>query len=537
MKKRLLILALLYLGVILAFASCADDSDDENLVYKLSDDKSFYAVVGIGEYEESHLVIPATYKGLPVKNIGVKAFKGCDWLLSVVIPSSVTSIEGLAFENCNSLSTVTFEANSQLTNIGYAAFKGCTSLKSITVPSSVTHIDAAFYGCTSLESITLPFVGWRPNAEGKQAHLGNVFGYPTKTESTKEYHYYDPETEEHFTYPIPTSLKTVVITGGTNIGFRAFGGCTELVSVEIPSSVESIDNLAFCECTSLSSVKFGPNSQLTSISFGMFYGCTSLKDITIPSSVTIIDWHAFYKCASLKDITIPSSVTSIGESAFFGCTSLKNIKVPSSVTSIGPAAFQECNSLESIEIPFVGKSPTAEGVAARFGYVFGYPRVSNSSSHYHYYDPGTKQSYVFPIPASLKNVVITGSASIGDSAFMGCDSLTSIEILSSATSIGDAAFSWCSSLSRVVLPSSVTRIGFTAFLECVSLSNIKIPASVTVIDFLTFAGCTSLTKVTFEDVAGWKVNSISIAASDLVNKSKAATYLKTTYCTYTWTKE
>ena len=53
--------------------------------------------------------------------------------------------------------------------------------------------------------------------------------------------------------------------------------------------------------------------------------------------------------------------------------------------------------------------------------------------------------------------------SIGDYAFYGCSSLTSITIPNSVTSIGDQAFSYCSSLTSITIPNSVTSIGRGVF--------------------------------------------------------------------------
>ena len=89
--------------------------------------------------------------------------------------------------------------------------------------------------------------------------------------------------------------------------------------------------------------------------------------------------------------------------------------------------------------------------------------------------------------------------SIGDNAFSGCTSLTSITIPNSVTSIGDAAFSNCTSLTGVTIPDSVTSIGYYAFYNCTSLTSITIPDSVTWIGSYAFSGCTSLTSVTIPD--------------------------------------
>ncbi len=51
------------------------------------------------------------------------------------------------------------------------------------------------------------------------------------------------------------------------------------------------------------------------------------------------------------------------------------------------------------------------------------------------------------IPGEIEGKKVT---TIGESAFDGCVSLTSIEIPDSVTTIGDGAFSWCGNLTLIV---------------------------------------------------------------------------------------
>jgi len=85
--------------------------------------------------------------------------------------------------------------------------------------------------------------------------------------------------------------------------------------------------------------------------------------------------------------------------------------------------------------------------------------------------------------------------SIGNSAFWGCGSLTSVVIPESVTSIGGAAFSYCSGLTSVVIPEGVTSIGNSAFRYCSGLTSVVIPEGVTSIGESAFEGCSGLTSV------------------------------------------
>ncbi len=100
-------------------------------------------------------------------------------------------------------------------------------------------------------------------------------------------------------------------------------------------------------------------------------------------------------------------------------------------------------------------------------------------------------------PSELKGKysIRNGVKVIGNSAFSGCDSLTSINIPNSVTMIGEYAFNWCKSLTSINIPNSVTTIGEGAFRCCDSLISINIPNSVTTIGKGAFVGCKSLTSI------------------------------------------
>ena len=255
-----------------------------------------------------HLILPNT-----LITIGEEMFYQSD-LRSVVIPTNVTTVGYSAFKRCSSLTTVTFEKESQLKTIGgdyyYGAFSDCTALTSIEIPASVETIgNTAFSDCSSLATVT---------------------------------------------FEKGSRLKT--------IGNNAYYRCTSLTSIEIPASVETIEKKAFMHCSSLATVTFEKGSQLKTIAGdsydGAFSDCTALTSIEIPASVETIEATAFKRCSKLTTITFEkgSLLKTIGggyyssyyHGAFSDCSSLTSIEIPASVETIEATAFKRCSKLTTV---------------------------------------------------------------------------------------------------------------------------------------------------------------------------------------------
>jgi hypothetical protein len=173
-----------------------------------------------------------------------------------------------------------------------------------------------------------------------------------------------------FSIKFPNSLK--------EIWFYAFGGCTNLHLVIIPSSVEWIGKNAFdfsgevnvvvwnskhCRDFEVSMfetitpfsnqekiVTFVLGEQVEHIPDGLCWRMR-FSSITIPSSVISIGNASFLGCVNLQKIVIPKNVIKIGERAFKYCHQLKSIQLPASIKEIGEHAFDECEVLKEIIIP------------------------------------------------------------------------------------------------------------------------------------------------------------------------------------------
>lgn len=244
-------------------------------------------------------------------------------LISIVLPTSCTTIDSFAFAHCNGLTNVTIP--SSVKSLKQYVFYYCSGMNSIIIPSSVNSIGFCTFamnsGLVSVDSNN-------PNYSSLDGVL------------------YDKAQTTLISCPISKIGSFTIPSSVTSIEIYAFLGCKGLTIVTIPSSVTSIGDDAFEFCNGLTTVTIP--SSVTSISMNAFKYCSGLITVTIPSSVTSIGVGAFRYCSSLTTVGIPLSMTLIEDYAFDGCKGLTTVTIPSSVTRIGMRAFQDCTGLTSI---------------------------------------------------------------------------------------------------------------------------------------------------------------------------------------------
>ena len=401
-------------------------------------------------------------------SIGSGAFYGCQSLESFAVPETVTALPDYVFYNCRGLKSISF--TSTLTDIGEYVFDNCNSLTavhitdlkawcavnfsygsnplryaknlylngnlvtdlvipegveeiksmafhggecflSITIPSSVTIIGkSAFADCTKIESLEIPFIGERSDGTG-----GN---YVSFIFSLKDYY------EES----LLQNLKTLKITGSTDIPSSAFKGCPNLESVAITGGVKSIADYAFNKCT-------------------------ALKSLSLSESVEYIGEAAFGGCSKLERIEL-NTVKTLGDEVFARCESLKSLTIGDQIESIGIGIVKDCPSLESLTVPFIGETADTN---FNLGYFF-----------------GSTSSWKSLVPESLSSVTVTNAKVIEQKAFENCSGITVITLNEGITSIGNSAFSGCSSLKSITIPASLTELGGAVFSGCTSLTDMYI---------------------------------------------------------------
>jgi len=169
------------------------------------------------------------------------------------------------------------------------------------------------------------------------------------------------------------------------------------------------------------------DESISSIPDGFFCGCSNLREIQLPLSITRIGRRAFADCPKLYRVDLPSCLKELDDGSFDGCSSLADVLVdgtyddfPGNVTYIGKAAFRN-TAIEAISL-------------------------------------------------GCNNYIL------GDYAFSGCKSLTSVGLYNNVSAVGEYAFDGCTALVDLDVSDSVSFLPATAFHNCNSLNSENIPA-------------------------------------------------------------
>ena len=140
-------------------------------------------------------------------------------------------------------------------------------------------------------------------------------------------------------YQYRSFVKTLTLGEGiTNIGEYAFYYLQKTTTLNLPTTIETIESNAFYWCTGMQNVSFATPSSLTEIKESAFSG-NGFTSITLPEGLITIGTYAFSSCGNLQEVNLPSSLTTIESYAFRQSRKLV-LTVPSTVTSIASNAFQ-----------------------------------------------------------------------------------------------------------------------------------------------------------------------------------------------------
>lgn len=216
----------------------------------------------------------------------------------------------------NSLSSIII--NDDVTIINDGNFDNCLSILSLTIPSSVTSIGKyAFSGCSKIVELynlsTLEIAIDSVKVIHKSTDIETII----KEDNNGFLYFYDNQDYYLLGYKGKSNhliLPEKIEGNDYQIFNFAFSCYSSLTSVIIPNFITKIPKCAFYWCSSLFNITFPKG--LIEIENSAFSGCESLREIVFPSLVTNLGEYAFYNCPSLQSIVMPNSVLSIGRGAF-----------------------------------------------------------------------------------------------------------------------------------------------------------------------------------------------------------------------------
>lgn len=502
--------------------------------------------------------------------IGDNAFKGClnlevvdlsytkleainsiiadSGVKTIVLPTGVTTINNDAFKNCESLNNVNFEQLINLNTIGDNAFANSGIKGNIIMPESLNVLGShAFYGCKNLVSVDLS------DCLGLNVELGYTFANCINLTTAN----------------IPNNL--------TYLGQFMFSGCQSLANISLPTSIITLNDGVFQNCSSLESINL-EHTNIASISKNVFYqsglkqvkfpatlksidlyafsgskiskldmsecdsitsqgyafsNCQHLATILFPSEQTTIGKHDFEYCTGLLRLNIPNTITTIMDYAFRGA-GMRQVTIPNSVTLIGYCSFQDCISLT--EIYNLSKFVIVVG-GVNNGFIAQYAQVVHTNINVQsmletidgaiYYRTGTALKLLAVEDKNISSITIKdGTTHIETRAFEHCVNLTNINIPNTVIEIGDRAFQYCTNLENIKLSGNLSNISNSVFEGCAKLKEITIPQIVTSIGDSAFSGCASLTSIVIPNSVT-AINSKAFMGCSNLSSVTLSTNLKT----------
>ncbi len=278
-----------------------------------------------------------------VKEVAKGAFGYCSKLENVLLPGSVETVEKYAFYYCSSLQKFEFEIRSQLDYIGGGAFMGDTSITSIYIPAAVPKLSSDLLYGANPDVVLLV-------AEGSYAHdyaIQNGFNYETRFESSLVD---EGQCGENVFWEFYSDGSLIVFGDGDMYDYASSGtnvspfAKLNVKTVTIGKGITKIGSFAFFRCKA-NTVEFEPGSILTEIGKAGFGYCGNVLTFEIPNSVEVINNYAFYYCTSLIRFEYQenSSLIKLGSTVFQGDTALEVVYFPETIVTLGGSLFHNAN--------------------------------------------------------------------------------------------------------------------------------------------------------------------------------------------------
>lgn len=425
-------------------------------------------------------------------------FAGCENLTTVNLGGNVRKIKTGAFIDCDKLKSINLDGVETIQSYAFVR----NGLTEVTIPTSVNSIEAiAFGGCTSLETMTIEGTIGTERLQlldilGNVNYAGGYIHTCSKQNNDKIRSNDDFKKK----YKKQTALKTLNIKadesgqtaldaynrtgvaaflpsleevilpeGMVSIPNRTFSQCFSLKKINIPTSIKRIGDEAFIYDVGID-IDFTKLTNLTSIgAYAFFIKDINGGDADSDYTDTIVD-------GGIKNIILPDSVETIGASAFFGQRNVKKVVIPKNVKSVGDSAFKMLASLEELEIYAPLDLVNSSSLHDKFW-----------SNTWRYSESESNKNKLKKVTLGEKYSPETGkNGQIGNALFYG-QSIEKVDIqMNNIQNIGSNMFMNNKNLQSFTIPKTVKTIDRAAFYGTTSLKEMKIPENVKTMDVEVF---------------------------------------------------
>lgn len=284
-----------------------------------------------------------------------------------------------------------------------------------------------------------------------------------------------------------TAITSITIPEGvTYIGKRAFNNCSSLTSLTFPESVETIGNMACFNMPALRTFTLLTDCYVPGDLFkNDSESSNEVTNFILGDKIETIPVNFMKGATKLEKVTLGNNVKVIKNSAFESCTSLKSISLPAGLTNIELYAFYQCENLAGKLI--IPTSCVEIGEAAFKG-CFALEEVEFN---------GIQKigQNAFEGDHSIRKVTINeGTEQINVSCFAGCSGITELHLPSSLKTLQSNAFQYCSNItsSDFILPENLAILGSGCFQGCDKIEKVTIPAACTTMGGTAFKDCKGL---------------------------------------------
>lgn len=319
---------------------CGEGIEDssEYLDFTRSGDADYYSVSGCDTNATGAIVIPEEHAGLPVKSIGVSAFKDCKDITSVYIPDSIEYIRNYAFYNCTSLKAIILPSSIKQIGGTRSSFSNCDSLEGIYI-----------YDLAAWCNIDFPSYTCNPLYTGASLYLwGELVEELVIPESV--------DTVTPCTFAKYTALKSVTFHEDIEeIGERAFFGCSNLTEINIPDAPVKIRKEAFKNTAHYKDTNNWEDGMLY-IGNHLIESESDSQEITVKDGTVTVADYAFYSApANVQVLNFPDSLIRIGDYSFYGACGLNEINFNTYLKYIGAHAFEGTYELDELILSGSGR--------------------------------------------------------------------------------------------------------------------------------------------------------------------------------------